>query len=232
MRTLGRTPDVERFHRPRSNLLKVRVGVHKVSAGRPTTPGGYRNAVTSRGPQVILIGPPGSGKSTVGPLLARQLGMPFHDADADLETEAGRTISDIFTDDGEPAFRALEEKVVAFGLTRHTGVYALGGGAVLSEVTRALLRGHTVVFLNVSMAVGVQRTGLSSARPLLAGVNPRATYRALLDARLPIYREVATLEVATEHRTPAEVVDAVLAGLPVVLEPVHAARQERQEGVR
>lgn len=164
---------------------------------------------------MILIGPPGSGKSTVGRLLAHRLGVSFNDADADLEVLAGRCIADIFTEDGEPAFRALEERVVAAGIPEHSGVYALGGGAVLSERTRALLAGHTVVFLSVSMGTGVQRTGLSSARPLLAGVNPRATYKALLEARLPIYREVATLEVATDKRTPDDVVEAVLASLPV-----------------
>ncbi len=146
-------------------------------------------------------------------MLAERLGVSFHDADVDLERLAGRTIGEIFTTDGEPAFRALEEKVVAAGIVEHTGVFSLGGGAVLSADTRALLTGHTVVFLNVGMAVGVARTGLSAARPLLAGVNPRATYKALLDARLPIYREVATVEVATDTATPDEVVDAVVTAI-------------------
>lgn len=167
--------------------------------------------MTSRDPLVIVIGPPGSGKSTVGPLLAQRLGVPFHDADADLEAQTGRRIADIFAEDGEPVFRELEEKVVAEGVAGHTGVYSLGGGAVLSPNTRALLAGHNVVFLSVTMNTGVRRTGLSSARPLLAGVNPRATYKALLDARLPIYREVATLEVATDELIPEQVVEIVAA---------------------
>ncbi|PXY19198.1 shikimate kinase [Prauserella muralis] len=165
--------------------------------------------MTTRGP-VVVVGPPGSGKSTVGSLLAARLGVPFADADAEIEASAGRAISEIFTTDGEPAFRELEERVVAAGLAEHTGVYALGGGAVLSAATRALLREHLVVFLHVGMAEGVRRTGLSTARPLLAGVNPRATYKALLDARLPVYRDVATVEVDTDGRNPEQVVAAIV----------------------
>lgn len=184
--------------------------------GPLTTPSGrygYRDSVTSSSPIAVLVGPPGSGKSTVGKLLAERLGADYADADTEIEAVAGKSIADIFTTDGEPAFRALEEKVVADGLARHVGVYSLGGGAVLSETTRSLLRSHTVVFLNVGMAAGVQRTGLSAARPLLAGVNPRATFKALLDERLPLYREVATVEVDTDHRAPHEVVDRITSQL-------------------
>ncbi|PXY29587.1 shikimate kinase [Prauserella flavalba] len=180
-------------------------------------------SMTTRGP-VVLVGPPGSGKSTVGPLLAELLGMAYADADADLEAETGRRIADIFATDGEPAFRAIEEEVVAAGLGRYSGVYALGGGAPLSEITRTRLSEHTVVFLYVGMAEGVQRTGLSTARPLLAGVNPRATYKELLDKRLPVYRSVATIEVDTTGRAPRDVAAAIaerLSGL---------AEESRREG--
>ncbi|WP_200862871.1 shikimate kinase [Amycolatopsis orientalis] len=164
-------------------------------------------------PRAVVVGPPGSGKSTVGPLLAAALGVSFRDTDDDIVARAGRAISDIFADDGEPAFRALEEEAVATALAEHDGVLSLGGGAPLAPGTRARLRDHTVVFLNVGLAAGVQRTGMSSARPLLAGINPRATFKALLDQRLPVYREVATVEIETDHLTPEEVVAAAVAAL-------------------
>ncbi|MDQ2587618.1 shikimate kinase [Saccharothrix yanglingensis] len=161
-------------------------------------------------PRFVVLGPPGAGKTTVGRLLAERLGVTFRDTDDDVVAAAGKPISDIFTTDGEPAFRALEEQAVAAGLADHDGVLALGGGAVLSAATRERLAGHTVVFLGVGTAEGVRRTGLSTARPLLAGVNPRSTFKALLDARLPLYREVATIEVLTDDLDPEGVVDAVL----------------------
>jgi shikimate kinase len=166
-----------------------------------------------QGPAVVLVGPPGAGKSTVGALLAGKLGVGFTDVDELIVARTGRSIADIFTADGEPVFRELEEAEVARALAAHQGVLALGGGAVLSERTRAALRGHRVVFLSVRMAEGVRRTGLSTARPLLAGVNPRATFAALLQARLPLYREVATVEIATDGRSPDEVTQDVLAAL-------------------
>jgi shikimate kinase len=165
-------------------------------------------------PVAVLVGPPGAGKSTVARALAEQLQLTAHDTDAAVEGLAERSISDIFTTDGEAAFRALEERAVEAALIEQRGVVALGGGAVLSAATRAALAGHTVVFLNVGMADGVRRSGLSSARPLLAGVNPRSTFKLLLDARLPLYREVATVEVPTDGRDIAEVVADVAAALP------------------
>lgn len=162
------------------------------------------------GPRAVIVGPPGSGKTTVGRLLAERLDVSFRDSDQDTERRVGKSVADIFAEAGEAGFRALEEESVELGLAEHEGVLALGGGAVLSVATRKLLLGHTVVFLKVGMAEGVRRTGMSSARPLLAGINPRATFKALLDARLPIYREVATLEVDTDGRLPEEVVAEIV----------------------
>lgn len=173
---------------------------------------------------VVVVGPPGSGKSTVGRLLADRLGVGFRDADADIEAAEGRAISDIFAEDGESAFREIEERTIAAAITAHDGVYALGGGAVLAAGTRRRLAGHTVVFLAVGMAEGVRRTGLSTARPLLTGVNPRATYKALLDERLPIYREVATCEVSTDERAPEDIVAEVIEGIG---DPTNTVRSNR-----
>jgi shikimate kinase len=167
-------------------------------------------------PVLVLVGPPGAGKTTIGRILARRLGVGFTDVDALVVERAGKSISDVFLQDGEPAFRELEREVVARALDEVDGVdgvLALGGGSVLAAETRERLRGRVVVHLSVGMADGLRRTGLSTARPLLAGVNPRATFKALLDARAPLYREVATVEVATDRRTTGQVVRAVLAAL-------------------
>lgn len=184
----------------------------RATAASDATAGPSGDATAGR-PVVVVVGPPGAGKSTVGTLLSRRLGVPFTDADAEIEKRIGKSISEMFTDDGEPAFRALEREVVAELLGVGCGVLALGGGAVLAESTRALLRGHRVLALRVSLVDGLHRTGMSTARPLLMGVNPRATFRALLEARAPLYHEVATVEVDTSGHTPAQVVAAALARL-------------------
>ena len=168
-------------------------------------------------PLVVLVGPPTSGKTTVGTALADALGVEFRDTDADVEAEAGAPVPDIFVDLGEPHFRALEVRAVARALAEHDGVLALGGGAVTSGATRELLvaygrAGGTVVWLDVDLASAAKRAGFSRDRPLLLG-NPRAILRAMLAERAPLYREVATVTVSTGDRTPDEVVAEVLGSL-------------------
>ncbi len=163
-------------------------------------------------PKAVVIGPMGVGKSTVGALVAERLGCGFRDTDADIETAERRTITDIFTAEGEGHFRTLEKAAVAAALAEHTGVLALGGGAVLAEETRELLAEQTVVLLTMDVEEAVKRTGLNAARPLLA-VNPRKRWRELMEARRHLYEEVATVVVATDGRTPEEVAEAALDAL-------------------
>ncbi|MBD0740683.1 shikimate kinase [Streptomyces sp. CBMA152] len=166
----------------------------------------------STGPLVVLIGPMGSGKSTVGALLAERLGAPYRDTDADIVAAEGRQIADIFVDEGEAHFRELEREAVRAAVAEHTGVLALGGGAILDASTRALLAGRPVVYLSMDVEEAVKRVGLNTARPLLA-VNPRRQWRELMDARRHLYTEVARVVVATDDRTPEEVAQAVLDAL-------------------
>ncbi|PZM94081.1 MAG: shikimate kinase [Actinobacteria bacterium] len=161
-------------------------------------------------PVCVLVGPPGAGKTTIGEALAAALGVPFRDTDADIAATAGKSIPDIFVEDGEEHFRALERAAVAAALTSCDGVLALGGGAILAEETRAALAGHTVIYLSVELPDAVKRVGLGTGRPLLA-VNPRATLKHLLDQRRPLYEQVATHTVVTDGRTPEEIVEEIVA---------------------
>ncbi|MET8860718.1 shikimate kinase [Streptomyces sp. NPDC004579] len=154
----------------------------------------------------------GVGKSTVGALVAERLGCAYRDTDDDIVAAEGRTIADIFVDEGEPAFRAIEKQAVRAALAEHDGVLALGGGSVLDADTRGLLAGHQVVYLSMDVEEAVQRTGLNAARPLLA-VNPRKQWRELMEARRHLYTEVARAVVATDGRTPDEVAQEVLDAL-------------------
>jgi shikimate kinase len=163
-------------------------------------------------PRIVLVGPPGSGKTTVGQLVAARLGIPFRDTDDDVEAAAGQTVAALFIDQGEDAFRVLERAAVRTALEDHEGVLALGGGAVLDGGTRAALRGHRVVLLEVGLPDAARRVGLNRDRPLLLG-NVRGQLSALLSARAPLYAEVATRTVPTDGRTAEDVAADVLATL-------------------
>ncbi|AEN08828.1 MULTISPECIES: 3-dehydroquinate synthase [unclassified Streptomyces] len=179
------------------------------------------------GPLIVLVGPMGVGKSTVGELLAERLGTTYRDTDADVVATAGKAIAEIFFDEGEEHFRELERRAVREAVERHTGVLALGGGAVLDAETRALLAGRPVAYLAMDVEEAVRRVGLNTARPLLA-VNPRRQWRELMDARRHLYEEVARTTVATDERTPEEVAQAVLDALELleaVAEPVASGRE-------
>jgi shikimate kinase len=165
-----------------------------------------------RRPRCVVVGPPGAGKSTVGGLVAKALGVPFRDTDADIVATVGKPIPDIFIDDGEEVFRSLERAAVASALESFDGVLALGGGAILSESTRAMLGDHTVVFLSVELSDAVSRVGLGAGRPLLT-VNPRGMLKYLLDQRRPLYEEVATVTVRTDGREPADIAAEVLSAI-------------------
>jgi shikimate kinase len=155
----------------------------------------------------------GAGKSTVGALLAEAWGTSARDTDTDVEAVAGKTVSEIFLDDGEAAFRTLEKDAVAQALTDHDGVLSLGGGAVLDEQTRGLLEGQRVVFLKVGLSEAVKRVGLGTSRPLHLG-NVRARLKALLDERTPEYESVATETVDTDGLTPEQVAEEILRKVP------------------
>ena len=163
-------------------------------------------------PRVVLVGPMGAGKTTVAGLLAERWSLEMLDTDRVVEQAAGKEIGEIFVDEGEDHFRALERAAVREALESHDGVLALGGGAVLDPETRAALRGHRVVFLSVGLSDAVKRVGLGVGRPLLLG-NVRARIKALLDERRPVYTEVATITIDTDGRDAEDVAAEVAAAV-------------------
>jgi len=193
------------------------------------TPGGREPS--ARGPWVVLVGPPGSGKSTVARALAQRWQTAARDTDDDVAAAAGKTVSDIFVEDGEPVFRELERAAVARALAEHDGVLALGGGAVLDPATQDALAGYragggVVVFLDVSLAYAAPRVGFTASRPLLLG-NPRARWQMLMNQRRAVYQSVATGMVLTDGLSPAAVagrVEAVAAAARIARSAPRTAR--------
>ena len=164
-------------------------------------------------PKAVLVGLPGSGKSTIGRRLAKALGVSLLDTDVAIEERTGRSIADIFATDGEQEFRRIEEEVVRAALAEHDGVVSLGGGAVTSPGVYEALAGHTVIYLEISAREGVRRTGGNTVRPLLAGPDRAEKYRDLMAKRAPLYRRVATIRVDTNRRNPGAVVRQILSRL-------------------
>lgn len=164
-------------------------------------------------PKAVLIGLPGSGKSTIGRRLAKALDLRLLDTDAAIEKTTGRTIGEIFATGGEAEFRRIEADVVRDALETHDGVLSLGGGAVTTAAVREALRGHTVIYLEISAAEGVRRTGGTTVRPLLAGPDRSEKFKMLMAERIPLYREVATLRVNTNRRNPGSVVRHIVSRL-------------------
>jgi len=160
---------------------------------------------------IILIGPPGSGKSTIGKAIARNLGVAFIDTDDVIELRTGISISQIFIDQGEPWFRDLEKEVLQGELAKLDGVLALGGGAPLSDFAQDLLRSTegAIVYLDVSLSTAAPRVGFNRDRPLLLN-NPRGAWQELMDKRRPIYEALATHIIKVDERAPKDIVEEIV----------------------
>ena len=158
-------------------------------------------------PRIVLIGPPGAGKSSIGRGLAKVLELDFADTDTLIEVDQSKSVSQIFIDDGEPTFRAVEERICLRTLENFHGVLALGGGAVLSQAVQEKLRhiDGEVVFLDVSLAVAAPRVGFNRDRPLLLK-NPRQQWQVHMDSRRPTYEELATISIDVGDRSVAKIV--------------------------
>lgn len=162
-------------------------------------------------PRVILIGPMGSGKTTIGQLLASNLGITFRDTDHVIEERAGKTVSDIFLEDGEDEFRILEKKVLRDELLSDDTVLALGGGAPISVDAQSALRAiaSPVVYLDISLATVAPRIGFNRDRPLLLH-NPRGQWQTLMEARRPIYESIADSIIDVNEKSESEIVSLIL----------------------
>ncbi|CAB4662269.1 unannotated protein [freshwater metagenome] len=162
-------------------------------------------------PSIILIGPPGAGKSSVGKALAKSMHVDFADTDSLIEKDLGKSVSQIFVDDGEPFFRTNEERICCAAIETFSGVLSLGGGSVLSQAVRDALKGSgaAIVFLDVSLTVAAPRVGFNRDRPLLLN-NPRQQWQTLMEARRPIYESVATIHIEVADDSITHIVKEIL----------------------
>ena len=159
---------------------------------------------------LVLVGLMGAGKTTVGRRLAERLDIPFVDADHEIETAAGKTVAEIFTDHGEPYFREGERKVIARLLENGAQILATGGGAFMNDETRAAVRAHGVsLWLKADLALLMKRVKKRSDRPLLRHDDPEAIMRALIETRYPVYAE-ADLTVESRDAAHASMVNDVV----------------------
>lgn len=164
---------------------------------------------------IVLVGVPGAGKTTVGKLLAKSLNQEFFDSDQVIEAQVGKSVSEIFTQDGESVFRSLEHDVIVQLLQNSAGVLALGGGALGNPETRVAVKGANTIWLVAGLAQAVDRVGMNRNRPLLLG-NVRGQLAELMTAREPLYKEVSTIVIDTSKLTPNEVVSDILTELEKV----------------
>ena len=156
--------------------------------------------------KIVLIGPPGAGKSSIGKALAKELNLNFIDSDSEIEKISHKKISEIFIEDGEPAFRLLEVDVVRKVLADFEGVISLGGGAPINKEIQEVLQdaNYPVVFIDVSIAQAAIRIGFNKDRPLLL-VNPRQQWISLMNDRRPIYEKLASQTISSDNQKPHEV---------------------------
>ena len=160
---------------------------------------------------IFLIGPMGAGKSTIGRLLSQELNLEFVDSDKEIETRAGADIPWIFDVEGETGFRDREESVIASLSTQKGIVLSTGGGAVIRDANRTVLKEHgTVVYLNTSVAQQLDRTSRDKNRPLLQTADPESVLKDLMSVRHPLYLETADIIVKTDGRHPKTVVTEII----------------------
>lgn len=165
-------------------------------------------------PRLVLIGPMGAGKTTVGRSIANTLSCEFADTDALIEADQGKSVSEIFVEDGEPHFRLVEESIVIDALISETGVLSLGGGSVMNEEVQKALKSSTAkkIFLDISLAAVSPRVGFDNARPLLM-VNPRQKWAELMALRRPTYESLADMSIDVSDKSVSEIASEIIGAL-------------------